>query len=480
MGFILVSMGFLITVNPMIHVIDIFPDVFGFLLIALGLRKTSFFVSKIAEARSFVWKLVFIESIKLFSIVLIPYGSVVSHQIGSMQVLLTFVFGLMELIYFIPAVNSLFEGISFIGLAYNATLIYKPKTRKYIALEVYEKENNGKKKKCLRFVKRERKTEIITSAKKSLISFFVFRNVMTLIPELTELEIYEFIGNVSANSRPLTYYKPLLYILSIFSVLIFGIICYTKARKCFCGIKKDRVLIDGLKAKYENDIEPKKTMFISLDMKASIILFSIAVVTSFTLFIDGVNIVVGCISSGFLIAAAAILGKYAKLAKISIPFSVVRAVLSIVNMIGESNYFSEYVARDADHFERAEALFYPLARLELIEDNFALVAMVLFIIALLMAVKSHLAICGIQFENAQYSKTARDAEVYNHIRQRFIIAIILTAVNFAMSQAYLYLLVFYDLIVLINSVITIIWALYTVSSVNLANTYLYNKEIENS
>ncbi len=480
MGFRLVSIGILFIINPMIHVIDIFPDVIGFLLIALGLRKTSFFVSKIAEARSFVWKLVLIEGIKLFSIMFIPYGSVVAHQVGSMQVLLTFVFGLLELIYFIPAVNSLFEGISFIGLAYNATLIYEPKTKKRTALEVCEKEKDGKKKKCLRFIKREYKLEVITSAKKSLISFFVFRNVMTLIPELTELEIYEFIGNVSANSRPLTYYKPLLYFLSIVSVLVCGIICYTKASKCFLGIQKDRTLIEGLKAKYGNDIEPKKTMFMSLDMRASIILFSIAVATSFPLFIDGVNILVGCISSGFLIVAAVLLGKYVKLAKISIPFSVVRAIFSIVNMIGEANYFSEYVARDADHLARAQSLYYPLALLELIEDNFALVAMILFIVALLMAVKSHLPICGIQFENVQYSKTARDAEIYNSIRQRFIIAIIFTVIYFAMSQAYLYLLVFYDVIVLINSIIAIVWAIYTVHTVNLANINLYNREIENA
>ena len=85
MGFGMVLAGFILLFNPMIHVIDLIPDVIGFLLIAVGLTKTSFFVSRIDDARRLFWKLVIIEGIKLPSFLMIPYGSMVPHQRGSTQ-----------------------------------------------------------------------------------------------------------------------------------------------------------------------------------------------------------------------------------------------------------------------------------------------------------------------------------------------------------------------------------------------------------
>ena len=480
MGFGMVLAGFILLFNPMIHVIDLIPDVIGFLLIAVGLTKTSFFVSRIDDARRLFWKLVIIEGIKLPSFLMIPYGSMVPHQRGSTQVLLTFVFAIIELIAFIPAVNYLFEGLSFAGTTYKGSLMYEPKVKKRLTIEPYEKTGDcGKKTWSLRCVMKERKVELITSAKVTVIAFYVFRNVMTLIPELTELEMYEFVGNVSTFSRPLTYYKPVLYVLSFIAVIIFGIIYIRKLSKLIGSIKNDKPFMEAISEKYERDSAPKKTLFMSLDMKTAIILFAFSVGTSFAFYIDGVNVLVGCISAGFLIAASVILGKYIKSAKLAIPLSVIRAALAIYNVFGEARYFSEYGdAFAVEFFDKAYDLYYPLAALKVVEAVFALASMMIFIFALLRAVRGHLPICGLQVESAQYSKRGRDAEIYSLIKGKMILSAVFTAVNFIMAALYLYLLVYLEAMIVISSLVTIVWAVYTIYSVIFININLYDKEIE--
>jgi len=480
MGFGMVLAGFILLFNPMIHVIDIIPDVIGFLLIAVGLRKTSFFVSRIDDARRMFWKLVIIEGIKLPSFLFIPYGSMVPHQQGSTQVLLTFVFALVELIAFIPAINYLFEGIAFAGTTYNGSLMYEPKIKKRLIIEPYEKSGDcGKKTSSLRLVTKKRKVELVTSAKVTVIAFYIFRNIMTLIPELTELEMYEFVGNVSTFSRPLTYYKPVLYVLSFIAVIVFGIIYIKKISKLVNSLKKDRPFMEAIIEKYERDIVPKKTLFMSLDVKTSIILFAFSVGTSFAFYLDGINVLVGCISAGFLIVAAVILGKYVKFAKFSIPFSAIRAALAIYNIFGEARYFSEYGdAFAVEFFEKAYDMYYPLAALKVVEAVFALASMLIFIFSIIRAVREHLPICGLQVENAQYSKKSRDAEIYSLIKGKMILSAVFTVVNFIMAALYLYLLVYLEAMIVISSLVTIVWAVYTIYSLVIINANLYDREIE--
>ena len=304
---------------------------------------------------------------------------------------------------------------------------------------------------------------------------------MTLIPELTELQMYEFVGNVTAFSRPLTYYKGFLYFISIVSVSIFGIFYIRKISKLIGNIKKDTPFMDSIRSKFERDIMPKKTLFMSLDMKMSIILFAFSVGTSFVFYLDGVNVFVGCISAGFMIAAAVILGKYIKSAKVAIVLSVVRSALAIYNVIGEARYFTEYGdAFAVEFFKKAYAMYYPLAAFKAVENAVALASMIVFIVALLRAVREHLPICGIQVETVQYSKKSRDAELYHSIKSKMVLSIVFTCLNFVLAGLNLYLLVYLEGMTALNMIFTAVWAVITIYGLIFINTNFYNKEIENS
>ncbi len=224
MGIGLVIAGLIMLFNPVVIVVDVIPDAVGFFLITAGLTKMSCFIGKIEEARQTFLKLAFVEVVKLFSIVILPYAS------GSADVLLAFVFGLIEGFLFVPAVSNLFEGLSFAALWYGGTAVYAKR----------ETVRGGK----------TRTVETAAATKRYLIFFYLFRIAATLIPELTELQMYDNIGTVDARIVRMTTFKPLLYILFGTVTMIFAVIYIVKVVRFFGPVRRDKPFLEALTRKY--------------------------------------------------------------------------------------------------------------------------------------------------------------------------------------------------------------------------------------
>lgn len=440
--------GFIILANPVIHVVDILPDAVGFFLIAAALTKTSYYVGYISKARDGFMKLAFLEIVKFFSVVLIPYTS------GSAKILLVFVFGLAELILFIPTLNSLYEGISFIGLWYGGDSVYAKK------------------------VKKNKTVELVSSTKKYILFFYILRVAATVIPELTELQMYDNIGEVKTIQNRLTYYKPFLYIVCSLAVVICGIVLIVKVASYFGGIKRDRQLNAALEAKYQTDIVPRTTLFIAKNMKNALIIFAFSVICEFVLSADSVNLMVGIIPSALLMASALIISKYEKKAKIIIPFAAVRGILSIVNLVLQVRYFSEYSVEAIDWISTAYDQYYSMAMLIAVEKIIALASALIFYTILMKTVKNQLEIFGVKTDTAQYSKKNRDLETYNSVGGKLLMCVILAIINYAFAAAHAYMAASMTLATLINSAITLIYIAYVIYTVIVMDDLIYDKELE--
>ena len=396
--------------------------------------------------------------IKIFSIVLIPYTS------GSALVLMAFVFGVLELILFIPALNYLFEGISFAGLWYNGTAVYAEKRIK----RVYKLTKKAAVK----------PRELITMTKNYILFFYIFRVCATLIPELTELQMYENIGEVKVIQRSLVSYKPFLYIFLGTIILILGLVLIKKVSVYFGGIIRDKVFNDSLSQKYESEVKNRPTFFIARKMKTALFLFLISIGTSLILTLDGVNVLVGAISSSLLIASALIISKYNRSSLIVVAISSVRALLSIVTFSLQLRFFDEYTVEAVEWISNAYDMYYTMALVETFEYIFALASVLMYIAVLMKCIKIHLDMFGIKTENAQYSKKNRDLETYNIVGGKLLMCAILAIINYIMSGAYHYILVSMSLITVINWVVSIILVSYVIATVNTINNFVYNKELQ--
>ncbi len=477
MGYGMIIAGLILLCNPVIHVVDILPDAVGFFLIAAGLTKCSYFVDHIGKAREAYTRLALLNCVKILCIAVIPYTT------GSAKVLMALIFGVLELLLFIPGTNALFEGLSFMGLWYGGDSIYSKKVKKYKArVKVGQDENimdpkTGEKAKY-KIVEKTKEREYLTNVKRFLLFFYIFRVGATFIPEMTELQLYDNVGEIKRIGYRLSYYKPALYVVFGLAVIILGIICIVKCTSYFRLIKRDKVLNNALDEKYKRDILPKTTLFIARNMKTALFLFGLSTLCELNLAIDGVNLLVGVVPAALLIGSAAIVGKYIKSARIVIPVAVVRGALSIVNFVLQYLYFGEYSTDAVDWISEAYDSYYRMAAFITVEKLLALAAVLIYLTMLMKAIKAHLEICGIQTDNAMYSKRNHDIEVYNTVGGKLLLLAIFAIVNFAFSAANAYLAPDFDMVLIINTVITIIYIAYTVTTINTINDLLYDKEIK--
>ncbi len=441
--------GFILLFNPVVHVVDILPDAIGFFLIAAALTKTSYYLGYMEKARELFIKLALVECVKFFSIVFIPNTS------GTVKVLLAFVFGVAELLLFIPAVNSFFDGLGMVGMLYDG------------GDSIYRERYNGKKQR-----------DALSYTKNGILFFYVFRVCATLLPELTELEMYDYLGEVKAIQNSLVYYKPAIYVILWIFTIIFGIKYIVRIVGYFGGLARDKALVSALDEKFTKDVLPRKTLFIAKNMKNALFIFAFSAGFDFLLSFDGVNVFVGVISSALLIVASVIVKKYISGAVCVIPVTAVRAALSIVNFVLQIRYFAEYEVEAVNWISTAYDQYYFMSTLIAIEKIIALVSVILFIIYVMKAVKYHLELFGVKTDTAQYSKKNRDLETYNAVGGKLLLASILAVINYTVEASHAYLAVDMTLATMIVSAVTIIYVAYLVYTVNVIDDMIYSKEIE--
>ena len=455
MGFGLLMAGFVLLFNPVIMFPvfgDILPDAIGFFLIAAGLTKLSSFIGKLAEARDGFMKLAFSQLAKFVAMLALVKTS------GSAKPLLALVFGVIEIMLFLPAISSLFEGLGFAGLWYGGTAVYAKKTVV----------RGGK----------TREIEQAAALKRYMIFFYIFRIAATLIPELSELQMYDYLGTVDRRAFDMVYFKPMFYILFSAAVIVFGLIFVVRELRFFGAVRKDAPFIAALEDKYRRDVMPKTTYFIAKRMKLVLTLFGFSAAASLILPLDNINVMIGVISSGFLIAAGLLMLKYEKSVLISVILAGIRCALSVLNTVLQVRYFYDYSADAVLRVTDAYNRYYRMAMSEVIEYVAALASVLIFIVALMKAVKAHLEVCGIQTDTAMYSKRNRDLETYNTIGGQLLLTSILAILHYIMACAYRYLLVDLSVVLVITTAVTIIYAAYAIYTAHSIDDRLYDKEIE--
>ena len=454
MGFGLLIAGFILLANPVIMLPvfgDILPDAIGFFLIALGLTKMSSFIDKIAEARTGFIKLAFAGVAKFVAMLALVRAS------GSAKPLVALVFGIIEAMLFIPAVMNLFEGLSFAGLWYGGTAVYAKKTV-----------HNGAK---------QREIELAAGLKRYMIFFYMFRIMATLLPELSELQMYDYLGTVDRRAFAMVEFKPMFYVIFSAAVIVLGIVFIVREARFFGSVRNDKAFIRALTDKYNRDIVPKTTYFIAKRMKLVLAFFAISACASLILPLDNINVLIGVISSGLLIAGAVLLMKYEKAALWAILAAAVRSGLSVLNTVLQIRYFNDYSADAVLRITEAHNRYYRMASFEVIEYLAALASVLIFIVALMKAVKAHLEVCGIQTDNAMYSKRNRDLETYNLVGGKLLLTSVLAILHYIMACAYRYLLVDLPVILVITTTVTLLYAAYAAYSMHVIDEQLYDREI---
>lgn len=458
----LILAGFLFLANPVIHVLDILPDFIGYLIILRGISEAAHFVDHFADAKRWFGRLALINAVRCAAVFIWP-GST-----DSTMLLLTFVFSLLEAACFIPAMLAFFDGLTFAALWYNGTAVFakteKPRKKKYIDDPAPENRIHEK-----------------GSAWRNLtIAFFLFRTVATLLPELTALQLYDNLGDVTANALNYVEYKPLFYVVLGFLVCVAAVIWYIVTVRYLGRIRRDKPFLDALTRKYREDILPQKGIFYASSMRIVLILYVLVTITSLNLVFDGVNILIGAIPAVFLAVASAIVGRYVRAAYIAIPLCAMRAGFAIWNFIAQIRFFDEYTYDMVAWIDTAGKKYRALTGCMIAEQIFAILGVLLFLYALTKAVRLHLRETGDTVDTAQYSKAARDLETGNTIASRLLLNAVFAIVQAIVAALYPYGILHVSSMLVVEILVTLVWIAHTIYTARVTDQLVYQPMRDNA
>lgn len=245
--------GMFFLVNPLFNILDIFPDVIGYLLIFSGLKELSQLDGRLEFARKRIQYLIFLSAFKL---ALTP--AVFTSTEDTDKLLAVFCFGLAEIILLLFFTQEFFEGFSYLAVR-----------------------NKG-----------GQTAAAVPNAKFLSSMFFLAKIALDIVPELfslfkakevVEVDEFNYYENLMSS-------KPIVQALCIFTVFVLGIFWYINVVKMLRAAKREEEFKDLLQARYQEDFlaYPEKQNMI--DLKYGLYIALAGLIFFFDISIDDVKI----------------------------------------------------------------------------------------------------------------------------------------------------------------------------------------------
>ena len=366
-GFSFIFFGLIFLFNPDIAIVDVLPDFFGYILITVGFRYLRDICPHTEKAREGFAKMILISFLKLVSVVFV-FGLTNFDTRPTTLLLLAFGFGVIEIIYALPAWNALFDGLVYLA----------QRTSGDVAL------------KSDRFGR-----DYTTKIKKATVFFIFAKIALCVLPEFSSLSMHMYDDTAFDWSR----YIGLFRVFAFAAMSVIGTVWLVRTLKYFYKLSKDSAFINGLRDKYRDEVLPKTGFFIRKHLKMSLILVFIAsalccdLYFSISTYSDVLNFLPDLLCGAAFVGVFAVLWRYsAKNARRGVILASAYTVVSLASWIAtvlfvrNNSYPRIWKAQDAynDFF----SIQLPLS----IVENILFVLTVFALVAVLRAIiKDH---CG--------------------------------------------------------------------------------------
>ena len=318
-GLIVLSLVFLL--NPVVRVVDILPDFIACAIIVRLLYYVADRAPFFEEARADFLKLGFVSLAKIPAFFIISIARNSNTLDNDTTVLFTFVFSLMEIILLRGAVTNLFAGLYHLGQRTEAAATIRP-------FPISKKGD------------RQSSPEGVRAL---ALAFVVVRAVLTALPELLLLTRSDDGGRYQFNPRAL---YPYSIVLSVLTVLIFGIIILKRGIAYARAINEEGLFFSGVESLIDGDRRAELEKKIAGKRMRTALTFLVAAsFLTFELRFDNfgsVNILPHFIFGGMLFAGAFFIGRYTDKWKPTAIAAGAYSALALVGYILEIRFSDKY------------------------------------------------------------------------------------------------------------------------------------------
>ncbi|MCL2517480.1 MAG: hypothetical protein FWF15_02840 [Oscillospiraceae bacterium] len=306
-GFIIIGLVFLL--NPMISVLDVFPDFIGYLFIFYGIYKIADLASELKKAyKPILWLIIMSISKYLIFVLLSGDRIFVAAFI--------FVFSIFETWLMIYVIGKVYDGFDFLAMNYTGSL----------------------------------HSEKAANARICLIVFAVIRAVFNLIPELYYISTTNYEGTIYSYGE--VDIGNFLLLTNVVIVTVMGLIWLYVSIKYILAYIADKEFIGRLSFGYNELVANNKDFYLIRRILVSLTLFIAGIVFLFDFYIDGIDFIPDFAAGLFIIAAFYILRKDYQKLWLAIYFSAAYTIISLITWIINFNFYMDiyYSFRSADRF----------------------------------------------------------------------------------------------------------------------------------
>lgn len=436
--------------NPCINVIDLLPDFFGYIFLLRGLEKWADLCPNTADGVAGIKRLRWFMLLKLLSFVLVPLVD------NTFVLIFVFAFGIVELIYALPAIGRIFDGLEYFGTRFDSRLVFSSLPK---PVKTPKNPKKAKRQSSPKTVGNIKDVRLFTNI------FFIVKTATCLLPELCSLSTFEYSGFVTNGVQiDFAQYRGFLVSFNLVVVSVLGILWLISVVRYTARVFSDTPFLVRVLHDYEIEIANDVGLATRRNLRSVISLFVAGIIFIPNMWIDGVNVIPTLIGALLIMGAMLTLSKRAPVKKAAIVAPAALAVVSAAAFAASTWFGLNF--RVADVYRRFET--YDAFNLTRITSGLELVvlALVMFFVyrELYALVDAHLkadADVNDSRLRAVYAAQLKAA------RRGVTVGAVLFGISFVANAAYAVLRA--DIAAdfwLAPFVLTIIWIAYTASNLN--------------
>ena len=397
LGFSLIAVGAVFLFDPFISVVDLLPDALGYLLMLLGLYRLSDLDERLMEATKGLRYLALIGVARLLSLFL-AFGLVSPTEQPVFVLLILFTLGVLDCIVLIPMWKNFCGGLLYLGSRNGATVMF-------------DRRGLGGRTRTRNIV--ERYTACTTV-------FFILREVLAILPEVTVLSHEK--GGVEVGDATRFYDFVGLYRLVGGALsLILGIVWLIMTVRLVTKLKSDTPFFGALTEKYRTEVLTRGDLFAMRAVKSSLACLLVASVCALDIYLDSVNILPDLLTALFLILSVVFIRRYAGK---NLPALVASAAYGGVSGLSwylqVTGYFNQGDLPDIIRDEDARLCWSHIVALETLAAILLVVAVVLILRSLYTMVKRYTGVYSFRDDPSSTYAAERTEAIHTLIRKKLL------------------------------------------------------------
>lgn len=390
MGLGLISAGFIFFFFPDFTVLDLLPDIIGYILISAGLTRLSDMYDEFADTKKAFHRLILFGAVKIFGVFIVYLFSDGSEQPTTILTTV-FVLAAAECLLLIPAYLKFFDALVHAATRLDGIAIFEgPKG----------------------------KTGYADKIKTFTLSFVVIKNLLWFLPETQALAVTDNFQSYNYSSYDFINHFRLI---GMIIILVVGIIWLVKIRKYISSIIKDEPFMERLLDKYKNEILPDSSILARRKLGLALSMLALGAILSVDFYIggnEGFNVIPDTLSGiCFLFGCVMLTHKTSRIKLPAVVLSVLYSAISAVSYWFSCDFSQKYhpfdVSRKPSAFQSWNILF----ALSVIEAILFLSTVIVICLLLYECVKKNTGYTPI---HATVDPFARAAEFHGAIRNMLI------------------------------------------------------------